>query len=385
MTDLQPPTQTALPVGLRPAGIALGLVALGVVLAGTLSRRAQVQSAGQWAAAQAVPGVRLITPKPAAASEDLVQPATIEAWTAAKLFARVPGYVRRWNADIGQRVRAGAALGEIDTPDLDQQIIQARASLARVRAESRLAFTTADRWRDMLATNAVSRQETDEKTANAATHAAAVREAEANLGRLLAFKAYATLRAPFAGVITLRNADIGDLVGPGAAQQQPVFALADDRRLRIYVNVPQRDAPRIHAGLAAWVEVAGLAGRRFAARVLDQSGAIDSHSGTLRVELVADNPQGVMRPGGFAQVHLQLPVPAGRVVLPASALILRSGGTRVATVDAQGRAHLVPVVIGRDMGGSVEIASGLAPHTPVIDSPPDSLGEGDPVKVVSHG
>jgi RND family efflux transporter MFP subunit len=177
--------------------------------------------ATQWSAAQAVPTVHLITPIVSSGSNELVQPGTIEAWTSARLFARVQGYVKAWYADIGKRVEEGAPLGSIDTPELDQQIIQARATLTRVKAEAALARTTAARWRDLLTTTSVSRQEVDENAA-AETQAAAVNEAKANLGRLLAFKAYAVVRAPFSGVVTLRNADIGDLVGPGATRKPDV-------------------------------------------------------------------------------------------------------------------------------------------------------------------
>ncbi|HZV09456.1 MAG TPA: efflux RND transporter periplasmic adaptor subunit, partial [Novosphingobium sp.] len=319
------------------------------------------------------------------ASQQLVEPGAIAAWTDARLFARVPGYVHGWYADIGQRVAAGAPLGRIDTPELDEQINEARAALVRARAEAALARTTSARWQDLLVSHSVSRQEADEKAADAATHAAGVAEAEAHLGRLTAMKAFATLRAPFAGVITLRNADVGDLVGPGATGQQPMFALADDHRLRIYVNVPQQFTPLMHAGLTARLTVPAWPGRSFAARVLDQSGAIDGQTGALKVELVADNPDGALRPGGFVQVGFDLPMPAGHLSVPVSALIQRGGGTRVATVDGAGHAHLLPVTIGRDFGSTVEVVAGLGAGTPVVDSPPDSLAEGEAVDVVAKG
>ena len=380
-----PPTQAAPPVGLRPAGIVVGALALAVVLAGTYSRMRDHADASKWAEAQVVPTVRLITLHPTAATDELVQPGTIEAWTAARIYARVPGYVRAWYADIGTRVRAGVPLGAIDTPELDQRIIQARAALVRVRAEARLARTTAARWNDLLSTTAVSRQEADEKNAAAATHAAAVNEAVASLGRLLALKAYATVRAPFGGVVTLRNADIGDLVGPGATSQQPMFALADDHQLRVYVSVPQQYAPLMRPGLTARLSVPAWPGRDFVARVVDQSGAINTQTGALQVQLLTANPGGALKPGGFAQVHFDLPVPAGRTTVPASALIVRAGGTRVATVDASSHVHLVRVEIGHDLGNSVEITAGLTPGMRIIDSPPDSIGEGDPVHVAGAG
>jgi RND family efflux transporter MFP subunit len=381
----QPSTQAAPPPGLRPAGIAVGVLALAVVLVGTISRMHGTAQASQWAQAQSVPTVHLVTLRGAAASDELVQPGTIEAWTAARIYARVPGYVRAWYADIGTRVRAGAQLGAIDTPELDQQIIQARAALVRVRAEATLARTTAARWNDLLATTAVSRQEADEKNAAASTRAAAVHEADANLGRLLAMKAYATVRAPFSGVVTLRNSDIGDLVGPGATSQQPMFALADDHQLRVYVSVPQQYAPLMRPGLTARLSVPAWPGKNFVAQVVDQSGAINPQTGALQVQLLTANPEGALKPGGFVQVHFDLPVAAGQTIVPASALIVRTGGTRVATVDAGGHVHLVRVEIGHDLGNSVEIAAGLKPGMRIIDSPPDSIGEGDLVHVASEG
>lgn len=372
------------PRGLRSAGIAAGLVAMAVVLAGTLSRAHDSKLAQQWAQDQSTPTVQLITPKPTGASDELVQPGTIEAWTSARLFARVPGYVRAWYADIGAHVNAGAPLGAIDTPELDQQIIQARATLVRVKAEATLARTTAARWTDLLKSHSVSQQEVDEKNANAATHIAAVNEAQANLGRLLAMKAYATIRAPFAGTVTLRNADIGDLVGPGAATQTPMFAMADGHRLRVYVSVPQQYAPLMHSGLSARLTAPAWPGRNFTAKLVDQSGAINPQTGALQVQLVMDNSDGALRPGGFAQVHFDVPVPAGRLNVPSSALILRGGGTKVATVDASGHVHFANVTIAQDEGNSVEISSGLKPGEKVIDSPPDSLLEGEQVHV-AHG
>jgi RND family efflux transporter MFP subunit len=383
MTDL-PAVPATPPKGLRNTGIAIGAAALVVVVIGTVVRNRDLTDARQWSAAQATPSVHLVMPKPADATATLVQPGTIEAWTAAKIFARVPGYIRAWYADIGDRVAGGAPLGRIDTPDLDQQIIAARATLARARAEARLARTTSARWQDLLKSTAVSRQEADEKAADSETRAAAVNEAAASLGRLLALKAYATVRAPFAGVVTLRNADIGDLVGPGATSQQPLFALADDHQLRVYVDVPQRYAPQMKQGLVASLAVPAWPGRAFAARVVGQSGGVDSRTGALRVELLAANPDRSLKPGGFAEVSFRVPVPAGEVTIPASALILR-GGTRVATVDRSGRARLIAVTVGRDLGPSVDITAGLSASTPIIDSPPDSLQDSDRVEVAGHG
>lgn len=369
------------PRGLGRLGLIAGGLAVAVVAAGIIARHRSDESAQAWSDAQAIPTVHLSHPAMAGTSTELVLPGTMQAWTSARIFARVPGYVKNWYKDIGASVGEGTPLGAIDTPELDQQIIQARATLARTKAEAGLARSTAARWNDLLTTNSVSHQEADEKNAGAATARASVGEAQANLGRLLAMKAYATVRAPFAGVVTLRNADIGDLVGPGATNPQPMFAVADLHRIRIYVNVPQQYSAQMHAGLAATLSVPEAPGAPVKATVLDQANAISPLSGALQVQLATDNPTHLLKPGGYAQVHFSLPVPVGQVTVPSSALVLRGGGTRVATITPDGRIHLIPVTVGRDMGSSVQITSGLSTATWIVDNPADSIEEGQKVRV----
>jgi RND family efflux transporter MFP subunit len=276
----------------------------------------------------------------------------------------------------------GAPLGLVDTPELDQQIVAARAGLASARASAQLAADTAARWNDLLATNSVSKQEVAEKNGDLAVKRAAVSAAQADLGRLLADKALATIRAPFAGVVTTRAADIGDLVGPGATNQQPLFALADVHRIRAYVSVPQNYSAAIRPDLAATLSVPEYPGRSFPAKVIGDADAIDARSGTLRVQLAADNPGGVLRPGGYAQVRFAAPG-GGGVQLPSSALIFRAAGTQVALVDPQARVKLQMVTLGRDLGATVEVMSGLVPGTRVIDNPPDSIADGELVRVAA--
>jgi len=372
--------------GTSPRGLArFGAIAAGLlvlVLAGGIYVRVRDDHEAQATSnIQARPNVRLITPIPSGAANELVLPGTMQAWFTAHIYARVAGYVHTWNKDIGADVGENAALAVIDTPELDQQIIQARATLDRVRAEAALARSTAARWNDLLKSKAVSVQETDEKNADAKTHAAAVEEASAALGRLLAMKRYATIRAPFAGLVTQRNADIGDLVGPGATNQTPMFAMADERRIRIYVNVPQQYSAAMHAGLTATLKLPDYPGETFPAVLTDQSFAIDQRSGSLQVQLKTDNPGFKLKPGGYAEVHFALPGGGQRLIVPSGALVLRDHGSQVATVTADGKVHLVPVVIGRDLGGRVEINSGLVPGTRIIANPPDSISEGEAVAV----
>lgn len=369
------------PRNLARAGVIAGGVALAVVAAGLLVRHGDATTAQDWSDAQAVPSVTLIAPQSAGKSDELVLPGTMQAWTSAHIYARVGGYVHAWYKDIGASVGDGAPLGSIETPELDQEIIQARATLVRARAEASLARSTAARWTDLLRSNAVSVQESDEKNGDVATRSAAVQEAAAALGRLMAMKSYATVRAPFAGIVTQRNADIGDLVGPGAATQTPMFAMVDERRMRIYVNVPQQYSAQMHAGLAATLNVPDWPGQPFHATLLDQSFAINPQSGALQVQLVTDNPGSKLKAGGYAEVHFALPVAASRVTIPSAALVLRGGGTQVATVVGGNHIHLVPITLGRDLGGKVEVTAGLAPGMRVVANPPDSISEGQIVKV----
>ncbi|MDE2410166.1 MAG: efflux RND transporter periplasmic adaptor subunit [Sphingomonadales bacterium] len=372
------------PRGLRQVGAGIAGLAVIVVAAGLFSRASDSAGAARWSQAQAQPTVHLILPTPGGKVQDLTLPGTLAAWNTAHIYARVPGYVRAWYRDIGADVGTGAALGAIDTPELDQQINQARAALARARTEAVLAKSTAARWADLLTTASVSRQEADEKNAAALTRDAAVREAEADLGKLLAMKAYATVRAPFAGIVTARNADIGDLVGPGASNQQPMFGVADENRVRVYVNVPQQFADMMRTGALAKLQVPERPNEAYFARIVGTSGAINSQTGALQVQLVTDNPGRILHAGGYAQVRFSFPASGGLATVPASALILRGSGVKLATVK-DGRIHLLPVTLGRDLGPSVEIAAGLPSGTAVVDNPPDSLAEGEAVHIQSKG
>jgi len=382
MSDVTTDDPAKAPRGLKTTGLVAALIALGVVAAGAVSRMRDVDEAKTWADARAIPTVHLITAKGAPQTDALMLPGTMQAWIAAKIYARVGGYMKAWYRDIGASVPAGTALGLIDTPELDQQIASARADLVSAKAHATLAGSTAARWNDLLSDNSVSRQEADEKNGDLAVQNAAVLAARANLGRLLAEKAYATLRAPFAGTVTVRSADIGDLVGPGATTQQPVFAVADVHRIRIYVNVPQSYSAAMATGLPATLTVPDYPGRSFAAQVIGNSGAITPQTGTFQVQLAAANPQRALKPGGYAQVRFAVPGAVGTVQIPSTTLLFRAEGTQIATVDTNGRVNLHKVTIGRDLGGSVEIAAGLAPGERIVDSPPDSIAQGELVRVV---
>jgi RND family efflux transporter MFP subunit len=376
----------AAPKGLKVAGIVAAVVAAGVVVAGALSRVSDAHEAQTWSDARSVPTVHLVAVKGSAATDGLTLPGTMAAWNAAKLYARVGGYVQGWSRDIGAEVGGGTALGTIDTPELDQQIVQARAALAKAKADAALAKSTAARWNDLLTDHSVSEQEADEKNGDLAAKNAAVQGAEADLGRLLALKSYATVRAPFAGIVTARNVDIGDLVGPGASAQQPMFAVADVRRIRLYVSVPQAYAAAMTPGLDAALTVPDQPGRSFDARVIGTSGSINPQTGTLEVQLVADNPGAVLKPGGYAQVKFSVPGQAGTVTIPSSSLVFRAAGTQVAMVDAGDHIRMQAVRLGRDLGGTVEVVTGLGRNARIVDNPPDSIAQGELVRIGNdHG
>jgi RND family efflux transporter MFP subunit len=303
------------------------------------------------------------------------------AWNSAKLYARVAGYMKAWYRDIGAKVGEGEPLGVIDTPELDQQIDQARATLARADANAALAKSTAARWNDLLSSNSVSRQDAEEKSADFAVKKADVQGAKADLGRLQAMSGFATLRAPFAGIVTARNDDIGDLVGPGTSVQQPIFAVADVRKIRIYVNVPQAYSAVMNPGLTAKLTVPDYPGRTFSAQVIGNSGAVNPQTGTFQVQLIAENPDFALKPGGYAQVRFDVAGQAGTVIIPSSALIFRAQGTEVASVGPDGHVQMHHVTIGRDLGATVEITSGLSRNQQIVDNPPDSISKGELVRV----
>ncbi|GAA0735501.1 efflux RND transporter periplasmic adaptor subunit [Sphingomonas sp. ABOLD] len=373
--------QTHAPRGLKTAGIAAVVIAGAVIALGTMSRAHDNGEAQHWSDARSIPVVHLVPVQAAAATGSLSLPGTLEAWNAAKLYARVGGYVRGWDKDIGATVAAGTPLAQIDTPELDQQIGQARADLASAIANAGLAKSTAARWNDLLTTHSVSQQEADEKNGELAVRNAAVNGARANLNRLLAMKGFATIRSPFAGVVTQRAADIGDLVGPSSGNQQPLFSVADVRKIRIYVSVPQVYSSAIHPGLPATLSVPDYPGRSFTAQVVGQSGAISPQSGAFQVQLVTDNPGALLKPGGYAKVGFNVAGQAGTVQVPASALVFRAEGARVALVGADGHVHLQAITIGRDLGPTVEVLGGLKPGDRVVDNPPDSVSEDELVRV----
>jgi len=364
---------------LKLAGTA-ALVLAAVVVAGGIAARVHAdQSLKTWTHEQAIPTVSLAQVK-GGGHADLVLPGDVQAFYTAPIHARTSGYLKRWYADIGQRVKAGEVLAEIDTPDLDQQVLQVRANLATAQANQRLSAITAKRWEGLVAQDAVSRQEADEKTGDLAARNSAVNAAQADLNRLLAQQAFKRITAPFDGVVTARNTDIGQLISVGGSADNALFTVADQHRMRIYVSVPQNYSSLVHRGLSAQVEVPEYPGQTFTASVVNDAQSV-GRGGAMLVELQIDNPDGRLKPGAYAQVSFKLPSAATTTKVASTALLFKHDGPTVAVVGADGHVKIRPVTIVRDLGTEVEIGAGLQSGERVIDNPPEALANGDLVRV----
>ncbi len=377
------PVAAISPRALRLGGLTLALLALAVVVAGVVVRRSDAATLKERADAMAVPTVVLISPgKAGAASGALDLPGRLEAQSRAPIYARVSGYLKSWKVDIGAPVKAGQLLAEIETPDLDQQLLQARADLASAQANASLAAATAKRWQSLLASDSVSRQEADEKANDAATKQAMVNAAQANVDRFLATKNFTRIVAPFDGTVTARATDVGALINAGGGGPgQELFVVSDTRKLRVYVSVPQTYVALVKRGSPAQLRVPDRPGQVYTAAVESMSNAVASGSGSMLIQLAVDNAKGELLPGGFASVRLDLPANAQALSIPPSALVFDKAGLRVATVDAANKVRLKAVTIFRDHGKTIELATGLAPDDRVIESPPDGLAEGDEVRI----
>ncbi len=366
----------------RVGGIALG-VALFVAALGIGLRLYQGRQVATWTEEQSVPTVALAKVATGGATREIVLPGTIRAFIDAPINARVNGYLKRWFVDIGAPVRAGQVMAEIETPELDQQLLQAEADLATARANMQLAAVTAGRWQRMRATDAVSQQEADEKSGDYAAKQAIVAAAEANVARLKATTQFKSIVAPFAGTVTARRTDIGALINSGSANGQELFRVADSRRVRVYVDVPQSYAAVVRKGATAKLRVPERPEQVFPAVVTDSSQAISESSRTMLVQLEADNPKGLLLPGSYVDVHFEPAASAVVLRVPVSALIFRRDGLRVAVVGAGDKAEFRTIELGRDFGTQVEVVAGLKAGDRVIDNPPDSLSDGDPVRVAA--
>jgi len=366
--------------GLRIAGVFTLLAAAGSAAYGIMSRNAHEKGLRERVDEDATPTVSVIAPVQGQAKEELVLPSSMQPYYDAPIYARVPGYLKKWYVDIGAPVKAGDVLAEIESPELDQQLQAAKADLAMAEVKEKVAETTAKRWQSMLTSTAVSRQEADEKTGDFEAKQAEVNAAHANVDRLEALTSFKRVVAPFDGTVTARKTDVGALINAGSGTGPELFRVADTRKLRIYVQVPQTYAEQIQTGMQAQLQLPERPGRSSAAKVVSTSGSISENSRTLLVQLEADNADGKLIAGSYADVHFDLPAAAGVLQLPVTALMFRQNGLEVATLGSGNKVALKKIELGRDFGTKVEVVTGLDVKDRVIDSPADWLADGDAVR-----
>jgi RND family efflux transporter MFP subunit len=389
--ERQMPRDTAAEHGGKPSrkrhrmlGLVLIVVLIGAVALGVSGTRTQQQKSeaklAEWTKAQAIPIVAVVAPKRGAKDQELILPGDIQAYYEASIYARLPGYLKMWYKDIGARVKAGEQLAVIDTPDLDQQLEQAKNDLASVQANASLAELTAKRWHSLLASQSVSQQTADEKEGDAVAKKALAAAAQANVDRLQAMENFKYVTAPSDGVVTARETDIGALINAGSGSGVELFKVADIHQMRVYVRVPQAYASQLRHGMKADLNLAQYPHQAFKARLE----TIAKESRTVLAELMADNLDGQLWPGTFAEVHFQLPPDTDVYRIPTSALVFREQGLQIAIVGADDKVVLKSVTAGRDLGTEIEILSGLDPSDQVIDNPPDSINTGDVVRVAGE-
>jgi RND family efflux transporter MFP subunit len=371
------------PRRLRTVGIAVVAFAVIVVAYGLLSRAAQNAHLHELTEARAIPTVAIVSPSGAASSSGLDLPGRLEAYTRAPIYARIPGYLKSWRYDIGAKVKAGDVLAEIDAPDLDQQLLQARADLKVAEANAKLAEITARRWQALAGTDAVSTQDVDQRTFTWNANMAQVKAAQANVDRLAAEQGFKRLLAPFDGVITARETDIGALINVGAAGGAELFVVSETNKLRVYVNVPQNFVPSVPAGTRATLTVPEHPGKTYTGTVEASSQSVTPSTGTTLMQIIVDNSAAEMMPGDYASIHLDVGAAAGLLSVPSSALIFDAKGLSVATVNESNHVLLKPVTIERDFGATVQLASGLTASDRVIESPPDGIADGAAVQIAA--
>jgi RND family efflux transporter MFP subunit len=362
------------------AGLVVAVVAVAVATVGILFRNNHANDLQKEVESQHVT-VKVVVPQYGPSAQTLVLPGNVRADLDAPIYSRVSGYLKAWHTDIGAHVKKGQLLAEIETPELDQQILRTQADLATAESNWEIADVTAKRWQNLLASDSVSHQEADEKIANAKAKHDMLHAAQANLQSLLVDQSFQRIVAPFDGVVTERNTDVGKLISPGSSNGQALFRVVDNRRLRIYTELPQSSAGLIKQGMTVQIFFPELPGQAFAATVLSTSDAIREASRTSTVELLMENKDGKLFSGSYAEVHFDLPSDTQVFRLPVSALLFRKDGLEVAVVGADNRVVLKRIAIVRDLGRVVEVASGLDSTDRVIDSPSDSIVQGDVVRI----
>jgi RND family efflux transporter MFP subunit len=337
----------------------------------------------KWTDAQLVPTVQLVAPLAGTGQHAMTLPGRLDAWISAPIHARVGGYLKSWNSDIGTQVKAGDVLGTIDTPELDQQYEQTKAGLVRAQANARLAESTDKRWQNLLRSNSVSKQEADEKSGEAEAARANVLAAQADLDRLAAMESFKRITAPFNGTVTRRMTDVGDLITANNESSPALFTVSDTSKMRLYVQVPQGYAASIKPGMQVTLNVLEHPGKTYQATLIGNSGAVTQASGTVLAQFEADNPNGELMPGDYAEVSMPMASNSKLITLPATVLIFRAAGPQVAVLGADNRVLLRKVHIGMDLGDTLEIDQGIEPGDRIIDHPSDSLMQGDPVRLAT--
>jgi RND family efflux transporter MFP subunit len=368
---------------LRLAGISFVVLIVAIIAYGLVSRAAQNSSLHDLTEAQAVPNVAVIAPDSAENRSGLELPGRLEAFIRAPIYARVPGYLKSWKHDIGSKVKAGEVLAEIDAPDLDQQLMQARAALNVAQANSKLSEITAKRWQSLSGTDAVATQDVDQRTFSWDANLAQVKAAQANVDRLVAEQGFKRLIAPFDGIVTARETDIGQLINVGATGGAELFVVSETQKLRVYVNVPQNFVPNVPSGTKATIQVPEHPGKTYTGTVEYSAQSVNPNTGTTLMQIVVDNSAGEMMPGDYASIRLQAASAARLLSVPSSAIIFDAKGLSIATVGNDNRVLLKSVSIARDLGQIIEIASGLQQNDRVIRNPPDGIADSDLVHVIA--
>lgn len=369
----------------RRTGLLVGVVILVLLVAGAItiiSKFSEKKALAAETERLAIPSVSVTHPKQEQSQEELVLPATVQAYKESPIYARTNGYLLHWNKDIGSHVSKGELLADIDTPEVDQELLQARATRQQTQAQLGLAKISAERWENLRKTDSVSQQEVDQQVSGYQQAQANLAAAEANVHRLEEMESFKRIYAPFTGVLTKRLIDVGALInaGNGGANRE-LFDVAQVDPLRVYVNVPQTYSPLIQIGMKAFLVQDEYAGQKFAGKVVRTSDAIDPASRTLLTEIDVPNPTGKILPGAYAQVHFDAKVNAPRLTVPINTLLFRAEGPRAAVVDSNHKVHLRPITIGRDYGSAVEVVSGLEANDQVVVNPADSLEDGQQVKI----
>lgn len=364
-------------------GIGFVVLIVCVVGYGLASRAAEHARLHDLTEDEAVPSVSIVAPSKVENQSGLELPGRLEAYIRAPIYARVAGYLKSWKYDIGARVKAGDVLAEIDTPDLDQQLMQARADLGVAQANASLAQISASRWQSLEGTDAVAKQDVDQRTYTYNASAAQVKAAQANVDRLVAEESFKRLVAPFDGIVTARETDVGALINVGASGGAELFVVSSTGKLRIYVNVPQNFVPKVPPGTRARITVPEHPGKQYDGVVEASAQAVNPSTGTTLMQIIVDNAGGEMMPGDYASIRLQTAAVADVYSVPSSALIFNAQGLFIATADDGSHVQLKTVVVARDLGQTVEIASGLSEADKVIQNPPDGVADGDQVRVLA--